>query len=87
MFLFLLTTSSTVQALVDNGHPPVELEDVKDEVFDMVRPVNPEFITFDDVVSSNVGETVLSILIDMQAFYQYDNRESLMAQQSNEEHA
>ena len=53
----------------------------------MVRPVNPQFITFDDVVSSNVGETVLSILIDMQAFYQYDNRESLMAQQSNEEHA
>lgn len=53
----------------------------------MLRPANPEFITFDDVVASNVGETVLSILFDMQAFYQYDNRESLMAQQTNEEHA
>ena len=44
------------QALVDNGHPPVDVEDVQDEVFDMVRPKDPEKITFDDVVNCNASE-------------------------------
>jgi len=49
-----------------------------------VKPVRPDQITLDDLFRSGVGETVVSILTDMQAFYHYDNRESLM--QHTEEH-
>ena len=58
----------------------------------MVKPKDPNKITFEDLASSGVGETVMSLLVDMEAFYQYDNRESLIAQQgshasANDEHA
>ena len=77
--------------LLEHGHQPPEIEDVCDEIFDMVKPKDPNKITFEDLASSGVGETVMSLLVDMEAFYQYDNRESLIAQGShasaNDEHA
>ena len=78
--------------LLDHGHQPPEIEDVCDEIFDMVKPKDANKITFEDLASSGVGETVMSLLVDMEAFYQYDNRESLIAQQgshasANDEHA
>ena len=78
--------------LLEHGHQPPEIEDVCDEIFDMVKPKDPNKITFEDLASSGVGETVMSLLVDMEAFYQYDNRESLIAQQgshasANDEHA
>jgi len=75
------------QALIDTGHGAVETEDVIDEIFDMVRPQDPERITFQDLVNSNVGETVLWMLVDMEAFYQYDNREALIAQHPPDHHS
>jgi len=72
------------EALIATHHPAAEIADVTDEIFDMVKPANPEEITLDDLFRSGVGETVVSILIDMQAFYHYDNRESLM--HHSEEH-
>ena len=68
--------------LIEHGHQPPEVEDVCDEIFDMVKPKDANKITFEDLVSSGVGETVISLLVDMEAFYQYDNRESLIAQGS-----
>lgn len=77
--------------LLEHGHQPPEIEDVCDEIFDMVKPKDPNKITFEDLASSGVGETVMSLLVDMEAFYQYDNRESLIAQgahaSANDEHA
>mmetsp|Transcript_42560 Transcript_42560/g.100151 ORF Transcript_42560/g.100151 Transcript_42560/m.100151 type:complete len:313 (+) Transcript_42560:319-1257(+) len=68
-----------------SGHPVVEVVDVKDEIFDMVKPADPLKITLEDLEKSNVGGTVISMLIDMQAFYEYDNRESFLAQDDDDE--
>ena len=48
------------------------------------------YIIFSYISCAGVAETVMSLLIDMEAFYQYDNRESLIAQASHsstDEHA
>jgi len=54
------------------------VDDVKDEIFDMVKSSKPGVITFQDLVSCRQGGTVLSMLIDAAAFWRYDNRESLL---------
>ena len=57
------------------GEQPVLFEDVKDEIFDMVRPKDPGFITLKDLIDSGVGFTVLQILIDFKGFWNYEHRE------------
>jgi len=56
--------------------PPVD--DVKDEIFDMVKSEKPGIITMQDLVQCRQGGTVLSMLIDAAAFWRYDHRESLL---------
>ncbi len=57
---------------------PVRFEDVKDEIFDMVRPSDPLRITLTDLVSCGQGDTVVSILVDLNGFWTYENREVLV---------
>ncbi len=64
---------------------PVRYEDVKDEIFDMVRPVDPLRITLADLVSCGQGDTVVSILIDLNGFWTYENREVLVTDNAVEE--
>ena len=54
------------------------VEDVKDEIFDMVKPKDPSLITLKDLEACKVGDTVVGMLTDMHAFWQYDRRENLM---------
>lgn len=54
---------------------PVNFADVKDEIFDMVRPRDPLKITLSDLVSCGSGDVVVSILIDLNGFWNYENRE------------
>jgi serine/threonine-protein phosphatase 2A regulatory subunit B'' len=58
---------------------------VKDEIFDMVKPQDELRITFNDLVRSNVGHTVVSMLIDVNGFYAYDQRESYYQDVHDEE--
>jgi serine/threonine-protein phosphatase 2A regulatory subunit B'' len=44
----------------------------------MVRPVHPHHITLDDLSRCGAGHTIVSILIDVNGFWKYDNRESLL---------
>lgn len=60
-----------------HGQDPVGFEDVKDEIFDMVKPEQPCRITLRDLVRCGKGGTVVSILIDANEFWAYDNREAL----------
>ena len=55
-----------------------EVEDVKDEIFDMVKPADPSIITLSDLISCKVGDTVVGMLSDMHAFAAYDRREQSM---------
>merc|ERR1712203_195899 len=54
------------------------VDDVKDEIFDMVKAKRPGTIAFEDLVNCRQGGVVLSMLVDAAAFWRYDNRETLM---------
>ncbi|KAG8449543.1 hypothetical protein GDO86_016261 [Hymenochirus boettgeri] len=51
----------------------------RDEIFDMVKPKDPLRITIQDLIQSSQGDTVCSILIDLNGFWTYENREVLVA--------
>eukprot|EP00698_Gefionella_okellyi_P018529 TRINITY_DN5564_c0_g1_i2.p1 TRINITY_DN5564_c0_g1~~TRINITY_DN5564_c0_g1_i2.p1 ORF type:complete len:304 (-),score=77.91 TRINITY_DN5564_c0_g1_i2:1982-2893(-) len=74
-----------VKKLSDLGCDPVNVEDVKDEIFDMVKPADPLKITIEDLLSCGCGYIVVDILADVNAFWAYDNRESMIADQSNDD--
>ncbi|KAG7266311.1 hypothetical protein CRUP_015155 [Coryphaenoides rupestris] len=61
-----------------HGQEVVSFQDVKDEIFDMVKPKDPYKITLQDLVNSCQGDTVTSILIDLNGFWTYENREVLV---------
>lgn len=69
-----------------HNQEPVNFEDVKDEIFDMVKPADPCKITLQDLINCGQGDVVSSILIDLNGFWTYENREVLVAD-SNEETA
>ncbi|KAH7965546.1 hypothetical protein HPB49_008698 [Dermacentor silvarum] len=62
-----------------HNQEPVKFEDVKDEIFDMVKPEDPCKITLKDLIRCGKGSTVVSILIDVNEFWAYDNRDTLAA--------
>ncbi|XP_065196082.1 serine/threonine-protein phosphatase 2A regulatory subunit B'' subunit gamma-like [Sycon ciliatum] len=65
-----------------HGQPMVQFEDVKDEIFDMVKPVDSLKITLEDLLRCGQGDTVISLLIDLKGFWLYENREQLVADPS-----
>ncbi|XP_065883482.1 serine/threonine-protein phosphatase 2A regulatory subunit B'' subunit gamma-like isoform X2 [Dysidea avara] len=62
---------------------PVNFADIKDEIFDMVKPKDPLRINYQDLVSSGQGETVINILTDLNGFWTYENRELMLAENQN----
>ncbi|CAM9597022.1 unnamed protein product [Ectocarpus sp. 6 AP-2014] len=64
-------------ALEEGGFETPTTDDVKDEIFDMVKPADPTFISLADLLASGAGHTVVSMLVDTNGFWTYDNRESL----------
>lgn len=67
-----------------SGQDPVDAADVKDEIFDMVNPKDPDCITLKDLFACRVGHTVISMLTDVNGFWAYDNRENLLQQEEEE---
>ncbi|GFO10143.1 serine/threonine-protein phosphatase 2a regulatory subunit b'' subunit gamma [Plakobranchus ocellatus] len=57
-----------------HGQEPIKFQDVNDEVFDMVKPSDPFKITLNDLIRSGKGDTVVSILIDLNDFWTYENQ-------------
>ncbi|XP_050671495.1 serine/threonine-protein phosphatase 2A regulatory subunit B'' subunit gamma-like [Leptidea sinapis] len=70
------------EQMIEHGAEPVNFEDVKDEIFDMIRPENPTRITLHDLIRSGRGHTALSILLELHSFWAYENREVLAADHS-----
>ncbi|XP_045540468.1 serine/threonine-protein phosphatase 2A regulatory subunit B'' subunit gamma [Papilio machaon] len=67
------------EQMVAHGAEPVNFDDVKDEIFDMIRPEHPSRITLQDLVRSGHGHTAVSILLELHGFWAYENREALAA--------
>lgn len=60
------------------NHEPVNLRDIQDEIYDMIKPQgDPHKIRLADLIASGHGETVVNILIDLNSFWTHENRESL----------
>ena len=61
--------------------PPlkVDMKDLINEVFDMVKPAEPERITLKDLIKCGQGDIIVSILIDVNGFWTYEYREALVA--------
>ncbi|CAL8088430.1 unnamed protein product [Orchesella dallaii] len=59
-------------------HTPesVKFCDIKDEIFDMVKPKDPMKITLQDLMECGSGHTVIHILTDFNGFWIYETRES-----------
>jgi len=75
-----------IQKLLDEQESqPVLFEDVKDEIFDMVRPSDPSRITFGELLRSAQGDVVVNILSDLNGFYNYENREMLATAEPDDE--
>nr|XP_023017947.1 serine/threonine-protein phosphatase 2A regulatory subunit B'' subunit gamma-like [Leptinotarsa decemlineata] len=67
-----------------HGAEPVSFQDVKDELFDMVRPKDPQKITLADLLACGQGDTFVSILIEFHGFWAYENREALSSEPSQD---
>lgn len=52
-----------------------QVEDIKDEIFDMAKPELPRAITLEDLINCGQGDVIFSILTDTKAFFDYDQRE------------
>jgi len=75
-----------IQKYLDqNNAEGICFADVKDEIFDMVKPKDPHKITLQDLISSGVGALVIAILIDCQGFWNYETRETLIPDMKNAE--
>jgi len=69
------------------GEEMVTFEDVKDEIYDMVKPqgVDKTHIHLDDLIDCGQGKTVISILTDINGFCAYENRERIAADQCQDD--
>lgn len=66
------------EEMTRHNQEPVLFEDVKDEIFDMVKPADPLKLGLTDIIRSGQGDTVVSILTDLNGFWSYENREVLV---------
>ncbi|KAL0287028.1 UNVERIFIED_CONTAM: putative serine/threonine-protein phosphatase 2A regulatory subunit B'' subunit TON2 [Sesamum radiatum] len=73
------------QKWIEGGNYELCIEDVRDEIWDMVKPADPLTITLADLLACKQGGTVASMLIDVRGFWAHDNRENLLQEEEEPE--
>ncbi|MBA0570882.1 hypothetical protein Golob_004485 [Gossypium lobatum] len=73
------------QKWIEGGNYELCIEDVRDEIWDMVKPTDPLRITLADLLACKQGGTVASMLIDVRGFWAHDNRENLLQEEEEPE--
>jgi hypothetical protein len=56
------------------GLEEIPRSDIINEIFDMTKPSNLEFITLKDLERCRVGGIILNMLVDFTGFHMYDTR-------------
>ncbi|CAL9085781.1 unnamed protein product [Musa textilis] len=69
------------QKWIEGGNYGLCIEDVRDEIWDMVKPVDPLRITLSDLLACKQGGTVAGMLMDVCGFWAHDNRENLLQEE------
>mmetsp|Transcript_24313 Transcript_24313/g.59749 ORF Transcript_24313/g.59749 Transcript_24313/m.59749 type:complete len:348 (+) Transcript_24313:281-1324(+) len=71
--------------IADPDNYDLNMLDVRDELFDMVKPEVAGRITLADLQRCGCAHTVIEILCDHTGFWRYDNRESLPSDDEEED--
>ena len=74
-FVINMFYRGVIKKLINREKGEYRIDDIKDEIWDMINPKNPNYITLQDVLKSSYSDIVLSLLIDAKAFYQHDQKE------------
>ncbi|OEL14051.1 putative serine/threonine-protein phosphatase 2A regulatory subunit B'' subunit TON2 [Dichanthelium oligosanthes] len=72
------------QKWIEGGNYELCIEDVRDEIWDMVKPADPLRISLSDLLSCKQGGTIASMLIDVRGFWAHDNRENLLQEEEEQ---
>ena len=64
-----------IKKLLNKEIGEYKIDDIKDEIWDMIGPKNPNYTTLEDALKNSYKDQVLSLLIDAKAFYQHDQKE------------
>lgn len=64
-----------VKKLINRAKGEYKIDDIKDEIWDMIKPKSLHYFTLQDVLESPYSDTVLSLLIDAKSFYLHDQKE------------
>lgn len=73
--MFFKEIRAKLMEIDSSSESDIRVEDVKDEIFDMSRPLDAGFITFQDLLNTGQGDVIMSLLVDFRAFFNYDQRE------------
>jgi serine/threonine-protein phosphatase 2A regulatory subunit B'' len=73
-FIINMFFRAIIQKLEMMNRGDFNVEDIKDEIFDMAKPELPMAITLTDLVKCGQGDIIVAMLIDAKAFYDYDQR-------------
>ena len=74
-FVINMFFKGVIKKLYNRKKGEYRIDDIKDELWDMIGPKNPNYITLEDILNSKYSDTVISLLIDAKAFYQNDHKE------------
>lgn len=70
-----------VKKLTNRHKPEYKVDDVKDEIWDMVKPKNQNYITLEDILASSHSEIILPLLFDAKAFLHHDQKELMCVEE------
>ena len=71
-FVINMFFRAVIQKLETKVQTDYKVDDLKDELWDMAKPQLPYCITLQDLVNCGVGDTIVAMLTDAKAFYEYD---------------
>lgn len=84
-FIYLFKNRDVHHKWIEGGNYELCIEDVRDEIWDMVKPADPLKIALADLLACKQGGTVASMLIDVRGFWAHDNRENLLQEEEEPE--
>lgn len=71
-------------SLIKSSYEAPKVENVIIEIYDILRCNEMDSATRKDVIQSQQGHTIISMLLDINGFWRYDNRESLIADNNDD---
>lgn len=83
-FVINLFFRQIVKKLTNRNKLEYKVDDIKDEIWDMVKPKNEKFITLEDVLASSHFELILPLLFDAKAFLHHDQKEMFLVEEFEE---